>query len=254
MNQERYINRWFATGIFIISVFILITYFAFQEINKLEWADPQLCNEQLFIIDTNDFVVTYHSLDSSVWGINNDTIGYWTGDTAYLYPASHKKLVDDDIIDDFTYDGSHNLTDGYGLPTYGVRLSDTLFRLLAKYDTLKVWAVINVSETVLPGDFCVANKKGMMKVDADRELRSIGLMGIAMDSIPSGSRGRFLLHGRYVQDSAFVKDLVYFLSHETGKIDSIMPYKSNSIVRIVGVALHQDTLFFRPVNSYIEWH
>lgn len=104
------------------------------------------------------------------------------------------------------------------------------------------------------GDICYVKSDGKMgKADSDAIATATALF-MALGTIANDASGSFATPGNFVRNDAWswtVGGTIY-LSGTAGAMTQTMPTATNSVVQILGVAMHADRMFFIPQLVQIE--
>lgn len=90
--------------------------------------------------------------------------------------------------------------------------------------------------------------------DADAEATSKGMLALAMETKTSGQPIRVALPGTVVRNDAWNWTSVgspLFISQVSGGITQVIPNGNDVVVRVVGFALTDDSIYFYPSPDYI---
>jgi len=115
---------------------------------------------------------------------------------------------------------------------------------------------INAGDTIAIGEvvYYSAADSEWMKTDANAELTSKGMLGIALEAKSNGQAMKVLLKGFYRDDSAFsfTAGNTLYLSGTAGDLTATAPSATGDIIRVAGYAITDDLIYFNPSSTWIE--
>jgi len=114
--------------------------------------------------------------------------------------------------------------------------------------TIVKWSV---SESTTAGTlYAVKSNGGWTTTDADIELRSIGMLGIALGS--NATAGMLLQGFFYKSAHGFTIGLPLYISNTPGAFSTTRPTGANDYVRIIGYATSANYIYFDPDKTWVQ--
>lgn len=113
----------------------------------------------------------------------------------------------------------------------------------------------NAGYTTAVGDLVILDSSATwQKTDANTASIYAGMLGIAMEIATSGNPCLVALPGSFVHATAFPTmtiGAVMYMSETAGVITATQPTTTDAAIRVIGVAVHADKIFFYPSQDYI---
>ena len=98
--------------------------------------------------------------------------------------------------------------------------------------------------------YVVISSGGWQTTDADFELRSIGMLGIALST--DADEGMLLQGFFYKAAHGFTIGLPLYISNTAGAFTTTRPTGTNDYVRIIGYATSANYIYFDPDKTWIK--
>lgn len=105
--------------------------------------------------------------------------------------------------------------------------------------------------SLVKGDVCYLSSGKMYKGDADA-VASTFVIGIATDTIAENAEGEFLLLGIIGGFTSLTIGAPVFLSSTPGTITQTIVSGSNKVVQILGMAISETHIYFKPELAQVE--
>jgi hypothetical protein len=134
-------------------------------------------------------------------------------------------------------------------PSSRIQLDDTPTASTASGSgTIVNWSV---SESTTAGTlYTVKSNGGWTTTDADIELRSIGMLAIALSS--NANLGMLLQGFFYKASHGFTIGLPLYISNTAGAFSTTRPTGTNDYVRIIGYATSANYIYFDPDKTWVQ--
>jgi hypothetical protein len=108
-------------------------------------------------------------------------------------------------------------------------------------------------EALSAGDLCYFNSTGKMnKTDANSESSTSGLLAICAEDVLEDEEGVFFINGFFEYSGGFSPGDILYVSETSGELTNTRPNSPGVIIRVMGKATADSTIFFNPDVTWIE--